>query len=133
MTGLIYYYTSRALISAAFGALFAFVGTPWWGALVVGVVAFALFFWAPHSGRYVVQRDRGIKALRRDEFTQAIADKAARNAFVVTMLVLGGITIYFGTFVHSDVPIAMLGVVLGFGGATYFATDVRLRRFRGSS
>lgn len=51
---------------------------------------------APHSGRYSVHPELGVTALRLDERTQITNDKAARNAFVISILALCGITAYFG-------------------------------------
>jgi hypothetical protein len=90
MTGMKSYYVSRAIISIAFGVLFA-TGSTWWTGILVGTLAFAWFLLAPHIGRYSVHPEFGITALRRDEHTQVINDKAARNAFVISMLALGGI------------------------------------------
>ena len=87
------YYLSRALLSLAFGAFFALTGSSWWVALLAGGIAFAFFLWAPRSGRYAVHPELGVTALRRDERTQSINDQAARNAFVVSMLALGGIAV----------------------------------------
>ncbi|MBI4670185.1 MAG: hypothetical protein HY741_00760 [Chloroflexi bacterium] len=128
MTGMTSYYISRAVISAAFGALFAVTGSPWWTALLIGGLVFAFFLWAPHSGRYSVHPELGITALRRDERTQVINDKAARNAFVVSMLTLGGTAVYFGALALTNVPIAVLKLVIVIGALTYFASDLWLRR-----
>lgn len=67
-------------------------------------------------------------ALRRDERTQAINDKAARNGFVVTIGAIGGITLYFGSIVLTDVPVTVLSLVLALGILTYFVSDFWLRR-----
>jgi len=128
MTGMTSYYISRAVISVAFGALFAVTGSPWWTAMLIGGFVFAFFLWAPRSGRYSVHPELGITALRRDERTQVINDKAARNAFVVSMLTLGGITVYFGALALTNVPIAVLKLVIVIGALTYFVSDLWLRR-----
>lgn len=128
MTGKTRYYLSRAVLSAAFGGLFALGGSPWWMAALVGTLTFAFFLWAPRSGRYAVHFERGITALRRDERTQAINDKAARNAFIVTVLAAAGLVFYFGTIASADVPVHALNLVLILGMLTYFASDIRLRR-----
>jgi hypothetical protein len=128
MTGMTRYYVSRAVIALAMGLLFALTGSPWWLAALIGGLVLAFFLWAPLSGRYVVQPENGITALRRDERTQGINDKAARNAFVVSMLALAGISIYFGAVAPALVPVALLNLVLALGALTYFASDVWLRR-----
>ena len=128
MKGLQRYYISRALLSAAFGAVFWFSGATWWMSALVGCGVFALFLWAPHSGRYAVHPELGVTAMRRDERTQAINDEAARNAFVVTMLVIGGLAIYFGSVTPAVVPLSVLKALLVLGALTYFISDLWLRR-----
>jgi uncharacterized membrane protein HdeD (DUF308 family) len=128
MTSMASYYISRAVISIAFGALFAVTGSSVWMALLMGGLAFAFFLWAPRSGRYAVHPELGITALRRDERTQLINDKAGRNAFVVSVLALGAITIYFGVFALTDVPLALLKLVIAVGALAYFVSDLWLRR-----
>lgn len=128
MTGLSRYYITRALISLAFGGLFALTGSPWWMAVLTGLIVFALFLWAPRSGRYAVHPELGVTALRRDERTQAINDKAARNGFVVTTLAIAMIAIYFGTITQTDVPILALHLALALAALTYFLSDFLLRR-----
>src|SRR5512143_1614349 len=95
MTGMKAYYLSRAVISIGFGALFLLSGSSWWVAVLVAAVAFGWFLLAPHIGRYSVHPEFGVTALRRDERSQLINDKAARNAFVVSMLAVAGAAIYF--------------------------------------
>ncbi len=128
MNGMTRYYISRALASAAFGGLFALTGSPWWMAALVGAVAYAFFLWAPRSGRYVVTPELGITALRRDEHTQRINDKAGRNAFVLMALVLASLVIYYGNISPNAVPVRTLSYVLLLGAIAYFATDTWLRR-----
>jgi TRAP-type C4-dicarboxylate transport system permease large subunit len=127
MTGMKSYYVSRAIISVAFGALFA-AGSPWWTGILVGALAFAWFLLAPHIGRYSVHPEFGITALRRDERAQVINDKAARNAFVICMLVLGGMIIYFGTFAATSASIAVFKWLLILGVLIYYASDFWLRK-----
>jgi hypothetical protein len=83
------YYLSRAVFSVIFGGIFFLSGSPLWEAALMAGLLLALFIWAPHSGRYAVHPEFGITALSRDERTQLINDKAARNAFVVIMLLIG--------------------------------------------
>lgn len=126
MTGMSRYYISRALISIAFAAVFAFTGTPWWQSALMGAAMLAFFFYAPHSGRYAVHPELGATALRRDERTQAISDKAARNAFVAGMLALAGVALYFAG--STTVPLAALHWILILGALVYFLSDLWLRR-----
>jgi hypothetical protein len=126
MTGMKAYYFSRAIISAAFGLLFALSGSPWWTAALVSAVAFAWFLVAPRIGRYSVHPEFGVTALRRDERAQVINDHAARNAFVICMLALGGLVIYFGG--AAVVSVGILRWILILGVAVYYVSDIWLRR-----
>jgi hypothetical protein len=127
MNGMRAYYISRALISIAFGLVFVFSGAQWWVGVLLGALAFAYFLWAPRSGRYAVHPELGVTALRRDEQTQVINDKAARNAFVVVGLALAGLSIYYGTILIAPVPVALLNYTLVLGVAVYLITDLALR------
>ena len=122
------YYLSRALISAALGGLLAITGSPWWAAVLVSAAAFAIFLWAPVSGRYVVNPERGTTALGRDERSQAIVGVASRNAYGVVMSLLAALILYFGVINPGSVPIHALNLVLFLGVLTYFASDFWLRR-----
>ena len=128
MTGMKAYYISRAMVSILFGVLFASTGSSWWTGLVVGILAFAWFLIAPHIGRYSVYPEYGVTALRRDERAQLINDKAARNAFVVSMLALGAIVIYYGTLAATSAPIAVFKWIIVFGVLIYYASDFWLRK-----
>jgi predicted membrane-bound mannosyltransferase len=64
----------------------------------------------------------------RDERTQAIADKAARNSFIVLMLAVAPIAVYFGSIARTDVPIALVCLLPLLGMAVHFAADIWLRR-----
>lgn len=122
------YYLSRAVFSIAFGLLFLATGSPWWMALLIGGLLLALFLWAPHSGRYAVHPEFGITALRRDERTQVINDRAARNAFVVSMLLLGAIAVFAGASGMMSITLGVIKIVLLAGALTYFACDLWLRK-----
>lgn len=128
MKGLSRYYISRTLISAAFGGLFVLTGGSWWMAVLAAATAFAFFLWAPRSGRYAVHPKFGATALRHDERTRARRDKAARNAFAVTILAVAAIAVYFGSAAQADVPIAFLSGVIALAALTYFLSDLWLRR-----
>lgn len=128
MNRMVWYYLSRALVSAAFGGLFVMIGGPWWSSVLVGIVTLGFFLWAPIGGRYVADSDRGVQALGRDERTQAIIGQASRNAFVVTMLLLAALTLYFGFFKSGRVPVHALSLILFAGMLTYYVSDLWLRR-----
>jgi hypothetical protein len=128
MKGLSRYYLGRAMISAAFAALAALAGAPWWAAVLAGIVPFGLFVWAVRSGRYVVHPEHGVTALRTDEYTRAIRDRSTRYAFVAVMLALGGIALYYALIAHTDVPVPVVGGMLFLGWIVYFASDLLSRR-----
>ncbi len=128
MTGMKAYYLSRALISIAFGALVAVSGSAWWLGLVVAVAAFGWFLLAPHIGRYAVHPELGTTALRRDERSQMINDKAARNAFVVSMLAVAAVAIYYEAMAVGSVPVGVIKWLLVLGAVAYYASDFLLRR-----
>ncbi|TFH32415.1 MAG: hypothetical protein E4G99_12765 [Anaerolineales bacterium] len=121
------YMLTRATIALGLGLLIGWK-TFWWSGLLVGAAALAFFLWAPVSGRYVVDRERGAKALARDERTQAIVGTASRNAFVTTLLSAAALTLYFGVINPGEVPVNALSFVVALGLLTYFASDLWLRR-----
>ena len=128
MKGLSRYYLVRIVISAVLAALVALAGAPWWGAVLAGLVIFGLFVWAVRSGRYVVRPEHGAAALRSDEYTRAIRDRAARYGFVAVMLALGGVALYYGLIADADVPVPVTGGVLLLGWIVYFLSDLLARR-----
>jgi len=117
------YYISRGILSVVFGVVFVILGNPLWMGILVGVLGIAFFIWAPHSGRYAVHPKYGATALRRDERTQAINDKAGRNAFVALILVLGGILLQAQFAGVSMVPVVTLYWLLFLGAVVYFLSD----------
>lgn len=128
MSGMSLYYTSRAIITVAFAFLLALTGMEWWLAALMGAIVLVFFLWAPHSGRYAVHPEFGVTAMRRDERTQAINDKAARNAFIAVMFAIAGIAIYFGSIASAAVPVVILERAMILGALTYFVSDFFLRR-----
>lgn len=123
---LIPYYLSRAAFSIAFGVLFFVTGAPLWESILIGGLVLGLFIWAPHSGRYAVHPEFGVSALRRDEWSQTINDKAARNAFVAVMLLICGAGIYFES--AALIPVGFLRILLIMGTIVYFISDLYLRK-----
>jgi hypothetical protein len=111
-----------------FAVLVDIAGAPWWGAGIAGIVIFGLFVWAVHSGRYVVHPEHGVTALRSDEYTRAIRDRATRYGFVAVTLALGVVAIYYGLIASTAVPVPVVGGILFLGWAVYYITDVWSRR-----
>lgn len=122
------YYLSRTILSLIIGSLLYFTGSILWKAILLSGLILALFFWAPHSGRYSVHPEFGMAALRRDEFTQVVNDKAARNAFIVIMLMVGGMVIYYGFFGAIDASLSVIKIIICLGALSYFVSDILLRK-----
>ncbi len=122
------YYVSRMVVGLGFGISFYLSGAVWWQAALVGGAAVAWFLWAPHSGRYRVAPELGVAALRRDERSQGINDRAARNAFVGVMLATGAMAVYAGAAAQTQVSARALNWLLILGAALYYASDFWLRR-----
>jgi nitrogen fixation-related uncharacterized protein len=122
------YYLSRTILTAAFGLLLFVTGSPLWMVILISGLILAFFLWAPHSGRYSVHPELGVTALRRDERTQVINNKAARNAFVISMLAVGAITIYYGLLGAINISIGVFKIILIIGALTYFISDLWLRK-----
>jgi len=128
MSGLMRYYSSRALISAVLGIILYLGGLPWWIALLTAMLLLVMFVMLPRSGRYVVKPEQGISALRRDERSQQITNRAATIGFATVMIAVGALAVYFGVFHPGDVPANWLGLVVALGALSYFAADLWMRR-----
>lgn len=122
------YYVSRIIISIVLGGLFALLGAQWWMAVLAGLLALVVFFYAPLSGRYTVQPDRGLAPLGRDEFSRSVTDKAGRNAFAFMMITLAGIIVYSLLSARIVVTATALSVVLALGVVVFFVSDYWMRR-----
>ena len=122
------YIASRAVVAAVLAVALYFGGLPWWSAVLAGGLALAYFLWAHGSGRYVVREKGGAAPLRRDERSQTVADKSARNAFVVTVLAVAALTMVYGRVLEDSVPVSALVGVLGLAALTYALSDPFLRR-----
>ena len=127
------YYISRTIVALAFGALFILIGADWWVGLVAGLIALLGFLWAPRSGRYVRQvQANGQLRLTHDENTRTIADKAARNGFVVSLITLAGLILYFWRNGAEAIPLSYAQIPLLLGILTFWLSDVLIRRGVGS-
>jgi len=125
------YYLSRIFIGIVFGMLIIFLGAPWWAGLLAGLITLSGFAWAYHSGRYVkqIQADGQMK-LVRDENTRAIANKAARNGYVMSVLSLAFINVYFWKSGSDTLPIGYLQAILAISLLTFAISDIILRYYR---
>jgi hypothetical protein len=128
MTGMTRYYLSRGLLSLLVGGLAYVLSSSIWMAVITALVLFGTFVILSRSGRYKVNPEKGVSALRRDEWTQAINDKSGRNAWVVVTVAGGLLVLYFGLISPGDVPVGWLGGLVAAGVITYYASDFWLRR-----
>jgi len=122
------YYVSRVAVTVVAVAVLLLAGAPWWMVTVGGVLVLGFFLLAPRSGRYVVKAERRSTALRRDEWTQAMVNKAGRNGFVALMLAAAGVGVYWGSIAKTGVPAFVLYLLVALGWMVYFASDFWLRR-----
>jgi len=122
------YYVSRLVVTAVAVALLVLAELPWWIAAVVGALMLGFFVWAPRGSRYVTRDKAGVAPLRRDERTQAVADKAGRNGFVALMLAAAAVAIYWGVVAETDVPGFVLYLLVALGWIVYFVSEFWLRR-----
>ena len=127
MTGMKAYYTSRLLLSLAFTMLLATTGMPVLTASVIGIVLIGLFVLAPRSGRYSVHPEFGVTALRRDERSEAINEKSARNSLVLTAIAAAILTAYFVSVGATTVPIIALKALPWIAVVSYYASDIWIR------
>jgi len=127
MTDMMKYYVSRGVVTALAVALLLLAGSAWWTATLVGALVLTFFLVAPRSGRYLVKAEPGVPALRGDERTTAVANRAGRNGFVALMLAAGAVGVYWGSIAKTSVPAFVLGLLVSLGWVVYFASDFWLR------
>jgi hypothetical protein len=80
---LVPYYVSRGVLSALIGVVILLGGSPWWVALLIGILVFAGFLWYAHSGFYLVDPSQPLTPLRRDARGEAVRDRAVVISVVV--------------------------------------------------
>lgn len=122
------YYISRAVLSILLAGLLYLTGSQLWTSVLIGGILLVLFFLAPISGRYAVHPEFGITALRRDDFTKSVNDKAARNGFVASMLMAAGAAGYASIFGGGYISASVLMAIVLFGLLVYYISDFVLRR-----
>ncbi len=117
---------ARLLAAALLGGLAALAGASWYvaGALA-GVAAVALLV-ARRQGRYLAGQRGAV--LQRDERGRMIADRAARNGFVVLVLAVGAISIVAHALGRASIPLGLLEGALAAGALAWLASDAWQRR-----
>jgi hypothetical protein len=121
------YIVSRIVLSVALVGALILGGLEWWIAVPAGAVTLVFFLLVWRTGRYVVRDGAEVTPFRRDERSRAIRDQAARNAFILTVLCLAGLTIAYARL-DAAVPVAALGSLLALAAATYAVSELLLRR-----
>ena len=122
------YYMSRVVMSIAFGGLVWLVSGYLLAGVLIAAVVFIMFFYLYQSGRYRIDPQKGISALRRDEWTQSINNRSGRNAWVVVAILGSNMVFYYGLLSPGDVPVNLLGGVLLTGLVTYYVSDYWMRK-----
>ncbi len=121
MKGLTWYYVTRmGLAALAAGVTWRATGSLWLAA-ATGLVTMAGFVWYARSGHFVVDPDRPLAPLRRDEREQVITYRAATYAFIAVMVSLALVSV-----LHLSGQWSLL-VLLG-GVVIYFLARAWLRR-----
>jgi hypothetical protein len=120
---LVPYYVSRGVLSVLIGVVLLLGGSPWWLALLVGVLMFAGFLWYAHSGFYLVDPSQPLTPLRRDARGKAIRDRA-----VVISVVLGAAVYLAVSLAALVLPLTLPPLSLAVPAAViaYFAVSTWL-------
>lgn len=122
------YYVSRLMLALFFGMLFLLMGASWWFACgTVALITLVSWFRTPNSGRYVVNPEKGVRAIQRDQRTQQVVDKAGRNGFIALNLLFLGLVAYTKIAGIDSVPTFIIALMLGAGFGVYLISDIILR------
>ncbi len=116
------YYVSRAVVALVAAALAWTATRSIWVTAATGTLTMAAFVWYAHSGHFVMEPNRPLSPLRRDEREETITYQAATYGFVVVMLALG----LLGIAGQIGQPWASAIILIGF--AVYFIARAWLRR-----
>ncbi|MEJ2287528.1 MAG: hypothetical protein P8Y02_02595 [Deinococcales bacterium] len=120
-------YLATRLVVATALALFAGLATG--NAYVAGAlggVAFVALVVVRRSGRYLETSDGAV--LQRDERGRSIADRAARNGFVVLVLATAALSLASHALGRSTVSVTLVEAALALGALTWLASDLWQRR-----
>lgn len=120
------YLAPRLLAVAALVVLAGLAGGSWYVAGLLGGVVLVALLALRRSGRYLVTAEGAV--LQRDERGRAIADRAARNGFVVLVLATGALSIAFHVAGRTAVPLGLLEGAMALGALVWLASDLWQRR-----
>jgi hypothetical protein len=122
MESLKWYYVSRAVLTLVVSGVAWIITHSVWMTATIGALTLAAFVWYANSGHFIVDPDRPLTPLRRDEREQSITYKAATYALVAVMLLLA----VAGVLGLLDGRWTSLVVFAGF--VVYFVSRAWLRR-----
>jgi len=120
------YVATRLLVAAVLAALAGLVGGSWYLAGVFGGLSFVALMVVRRGGRYLTTANGAV--VRRDERGREIADRAARNGFVVLVLATGVLAMVFHALGRGAVPVGLLDGALVLGALAWLASDLWQRR-----
>jgi hypothetical protein len=104
---LVPYYVSRGILSILIGVVIFWGGSPWWLALLIGILVFAGFLWYAHSGFYLIDTSQPLTPLRRDARGKAIRDRAVVIAVVVGAAVYLALSLAGLVLPHALPPLSL--------------------------
>lgn len=116
----------RLLIAWAVAGLSLLAGASGYVAGLAAGLAFVGLLVLHGRGRYL-HTGRGA-VLARDERGRAIADRAARNGFVVLILAVTALSLATHGLGRSALPVAWLDAALAAGSLAWIASDLWQRR-----
>ena len=120
------YVATRLLVAAVITVLAGLVGGSWYLAGVFGGLGFVVPMVARRGGRSFTTANGSV--LRRDERGREIADRAARNGFVVLVAATGALAMAFHAPGRAAVPVGLLEEALALGALAWLASDLWQRR-----
>jgi len=117
---------TRLLAAIVVGGLAVLVGASWYAAgALAGLAAVGLLV-ASRQGRHLSTANGAV--LRRDERGRMIADRAARNGFVVLLLGVAAITLAAHALGRTSVSVGLVDAALAAGALAWLASDLWQRR-----
>ena len=117
---------TRLLAAIVVGGLAVLVGASWYAAgALAGLAAVGLLV-ASRQGRHLSTANGAV--LRRDERGRMIADRAARNGFVVLLLAVAAITVAAHALGRTSVSVGLVDAALAAGALAWLASDLWQRR-----
>lgn len=120
------YLLTRWAAAAVLGLLAGLATGSWYLGGLFGGVALVALLVLRRSGRYLGTPQGAV--LARDERGRTIADRAARNGFVVLMLTLAAVAVAGHALGRSAVPLPWIDALLALAGVTWLASDLWQRR-----